>query len=611
MKRCGVIRAIPAANHALGLWHLRRGEFHSAEKFLRTSIQRLTARNSNPYEGEPFYTLGLTLRYLGREEEAYAAFYKSTWNFAWRSAAYFALAQLDSRRAAFEDALEHLNLALRTNVDHSNARNLKTMVLRKLGRDAEAEKVLAETLGLDPLDYWARFLAGKPIGNNQARLDVALDLIDCGFFGEAETILESADFTAPDGSVPMVLYTLGYAIERQHQRARAHSAYERAAAAPPDYCFPSRLQELLILEAALLQNPNDARAHYYLGNWLYDRRRHEEAITRWERSVEINPAHSVPWRNLGIAYFNVRNDSSKAQSAFDRAVEAKPSDARLRYERDQLLKRIGEAAEVRLSALETCLDLVNQRDDLTIELAALYNQTRHPAKASALLAHRRFHPWEGGEGAVLGQFARTQLSFARGALEAGDPRVARELIETILHPPENLGEAWHLLANRSNVYYWLGVACEADDDATLARDWWTEAAESSGDFQDMSVREFSEMTYYSALALQRLNRRSEARRLLRDLLRYARRLARTEARIDYFATSLPAMLLFNDDLQKRNTITALFLEAQASFGLGFRRRGQHLLTKVLRLDPNHTMACDLSAEFHTSAVLASRAAIKA
>jgi predicted oxidoreductase (fatty acid repression mutant protein) len=77
----------------------------------------------------------------------------------------------------------------------------------------------------------------------------------------------------------------------------------------------------------------------------------------------------------------------------------------------------------------------------------------------------------------------------------------------------------------------------------------------------MSVRQFSEMTYYSALAWQRLGRKARAKKLLRALLAHARQLARTKAKIDYFATSLPTMLLFEDDLQARQTTTALFLEA--------------------------------------------------
>jgi tetratricopeptide (TPR) repeat protein len=591
-------------NHALGVWHLRRGEFQRAEELLRRAIGRLTLRNPNPYDGESFYSLGLTLRYLGRNNEAYAAFYKATWNYAWRSPGHFALAEIDISRGDFDDALGHLEVCLRSNADHLNARNLQVIALRKLGRPSEAREILTGTLALDPLDYFARHLAGRTSGNNQARLDVAFDLLRSGLRDEAKTLLETADLSAQDGSVPIVLYTLGCLTDPE-------ARYRQASDASPDYCFPSRLEELIVLETALRQNPNDARAHYYLGNWLFDRRRHEEAITHWERSADLDGSYSVVWRNLGIAYFNVRADADRAKASFNRAVRANPRDARLQYERDQLCKRTGVSVAKRLVALEENFDLVTQRDDLTVELANLYNQQRQSGRAARLLSERRFQPWEGGEGTVLGQYVRAQLSLGRDALENGDPGRALVLLGAALHPPENLGEAWHLLANRSNVYYWLGVACAVHDDEAKAREWWTKAVKSGSDFQAMSVRPYSEMTYYSASALKHLGREGEAQQLMRKLLRYAQSLARTEPRIEYFATSLPAMLLFNDDIASRSQITALFLEAQAAIGLGYRRHGNRVLRRVLELDPSHPHTSDLLAELSTEAALREHAGIKA
>ena len=71
---------------------------------------------------------------------------------------------------------------------------------------------------------------------------------------------------------------------------------------------------------------------------------------------------------------------------------------------------------------------------------------------------------------------------------------------------------------------------------------------------------------------------------------YARKLQQAEARIDYFATSLPTMLLFEDDLQFRQETTALFLQAQAQLGLDRHARAKSLLATVLRRDPNHAAA---------------------
>ena len=56
-------------NNALGLRHLRRGEFAQAETHFRHALQRLLRRNPNPYDGEALYNLGLTLRHLGRDDE--------------------------------------------------------------------------------------------------------------------------------------------------------------------------------------------------------------------------------------------------------------------------------------------------------------------------------------------------------------------------------------------------------------------------------------------------------------------------------------------------------------------------------------------------------------
>src|SRR4029077_19559100 len=109
------------------------------------------------------------------------------------------------------------------------------------------------------------------------------------------------------------------------------------------------------------------------------------------------------------------------------------------------------------------------------------------------------------------------------------------------------------------------------------------------------VKSFSEMSYYNALALKQLGRAREAEELLRSLLAYATAMAGQVARIDYFATSLPTMLLFDDDLQKRNTVTATFLCAQAWLGLGDTSKARELLHEVMALDRNHSLAADMLA----------------
>jgi len=580
-------------NNAMGLWRLRRGEFIEAEKHFRAAIARLTLRNPNPSDGEPHYNLGFCLRHMGRDDEAYDAFYKAVWSQAWQAAGYHALAEIDCTRGDWSKALDHLNRSLRYNADNLRARNLKALILRRLNLADEANLLLKETARLDPLDTWARDLRGEARpSDTQHALDLAHDYARAGFYAEAVELLAKKTPSPTPGAGPLVHYTLGWLHEKSGDSSAGKAARVAAKKALPDYCFPSRLEEIAVLESAIAADARDARAPYYLGNLLYDRRRHREAIARWEQAVRLEPGNAVAWRNLGIGYYNIIGSSAKARAAYEHAVKANPTDARLYYERDQLWKRLCVVPQKRLALLEKNPGIVRQRDDLTIELCALYNQVGRHEDARRLLESRRFQPWEGGEGQSLGQHVRTHLALGREALAAGDSGKARAHFEKALVAPENLGEAKHLLANQSDIHYWLGCACAAQGDKVSARAHWTKSATFKGDFQEMSIRAFSEMTYYSACSWKELGQKTRGQKLLRELLTYAKRLEKAPAKIDYFATSLPTMLLFDEDLQARQTFTARFMQAQAFVGLGRKAEARSLLMSLLKSDPNHTVARD-------------------
>ncbi len=591
---------------ALGRWHLRRGEFSAAESHLRASLARLTSRNPNPADGEASYQLGrcLSLQTLGESEtetaktkvaEAYAAFYKATWNHAWQAAGFHALAEIDCARRDWPRALDHLDRALRVNTGNLRARALRALVLRRLGREAEATAQLRANLALDPLDHWARHLLGEPFAaDTQVRLDLALDCARARFFAEALDLLAATTPEPLSGTAPLVGYYRAWICHKMGDRPAVIRAHLRAAArAPGDYCFPARLEEYSVLRHALAVNSRDALAHTALGHWLYDRRRHREAITHWEHAARLAPRDAVVWRCLGLGYFNILKKPAAARRAYAAARRAAPRDARLLYESDQLAKRLGISPSRRLRTLARHPALVAARDDLSLELCALHNQLGRPECALPVVGTRRFQPWEGGEGSALGQHVRTHLLLGRAALFAGDAAAAHAEFSRALAAPENLGEARHLLANASHLHFYLGEACAATGDRAAARRHWQTAADFRGDFQAMRVRAFSELTYYTVLAQRRIGQAARAAKLLRALLAHARQLAVMPATIDYFATSLPTMLLFADDLSARQRTTALFLEAQALLGLGQRAAARRMLRRVLARDPAHACAADL------------------
>ncbi|HZZ39591.1 MAG TPA: DUF5107 domain-containing protein [Acidobacteriaceae bacterium] len=578
------------ANNALGRLHLRRGEFGQAESHFRSAIARLTARNPNPYDSEPYYNLGMALLFQDRTDEASDAFSKATWSAAWRGPGYHRLAEIDIREGRLAAALDRLDRSLRADADNTNARNLRAAVLRRLDRPAEAEVELDTILALDPLDAWSRFQRTdvRPADAGR-RLDVAFDCMRAG-------LLDAADRLLAPGDGAIELYTGAFIAHLRSDANASAALYAQAAVADSTYVFPGRLDEMRILEAAITANPADARASYYIGNFLYDRRRYGEAIARWERAAALEPNFPTVWRNLGIAFYNVEHDPQKSREAFRLARAAAPQDARILYEEDQLRKRLGDEPGDRLAVLEERAELVSRRDDLSVELAALYNHVGRPSDALELLNSRQFQPWEGGEGLVLGEYVRAQLLLGRALLARNEARRAVECFEAAAQPPQSLNEARHLLANSSNIEFWLGEAWVAVGEPDRAARHWQRAERQRGDFQQMQVRGCSEMTYWSALALRRLGRNQDADELFAAILAHAEALEKRAPTIDYFATSLPMMLLFDEDPGKRQHITVVFLRAQALLGLSRHSEAQAALNEVLRLDGSHAAARDLLAD---------------
>ena len=454
-----------------------KGPIFGGRSDFRRAIERLTRRNPNPYDGEPFYNLGLALNFQGRSEEAFAAFYKSVWNQAWKSAGYYALATIACQNGQLKQALNFVRHSLSVNALNSKARNLRAAILRRLGRSGEAEKLVRKTLESDPLDFRATAQAMRPdwpeiksfsngasslmFRNNQTCLDVAFDYAEAGLWNEAKGLLEKhiASLAKEEQTYPMVLYALGYLNERSGEGEKAREYFDRAAKAPSDYCFPARLEEMLVLQEAIRANVRDAKAHYYLGNLLYDKRRREEAIHHWECSCQIDASFATPWRNLGIAWHNVRGDAERALDCYEKAFRADTTDARSLYELDQLCKRTGVPPDKRLTRLELNRSLLDLRDDLVVELVTLYNQTGESKQALQLLNDRRFHPWEGGEGLVSGQYVAAHLLLGRQALKTGNAREALEHFEAARNYPENLGEAKHLLTPETHLDYFSGLPC--------------------------------------------------------------------------------------------------------------------------------------------------------
>jgi tetratricopeptide (TPR) repeat protein len=587
-------------NNAMGLLLYRRGKFAEAEDYFRKAIQRLTLRNPNPYDGEAFYNLGLALKMQGRFTEAFNAFHKAVWNAAWQDAAYFELARLSSRGGNFAQALDYVERSLSRNGRHHQARHLKIALLRHSGQADSARRESTLSLEFDPLEYgalWERLLLdGDPAFEHIAYssripcVELALDYAHAGLYADAMQLLEQ-----PAIQEPLAAYTLGWVLNLSGQKQAAESMFRHAASLPGDYCFPNRLEDTLILEAAQRINPQDARAPYYLGNFWYAHRRYDEAISSWERARQLDPTFATVQRNLGLAYFNKRSDPLSALACFEKAFVLNPADARVFFELDQLYQRLNHPPAERLNKLQQHLDLVEQRDDLTIEYISLLNLSGRPDEAYQNLMQRNFHPWEGGEGKVTGQYVTSLVEKARALLAAGEARSAIDLLMQAQSYPPNLGEGKLYGAQENNIFYYLGRAYEVLGEANQAREWFERA--STGLSEPASALYYNDqppdMIFYQGLARLKLGRTEEARAIFRKLVEYGTAHMRDEVSMDYFAVSLPDFRVFEVDLNERSRLHCHYMLGLGFFGLGDLPAAKEHFDAVLAVDSYH-----LSAALH-------------
>ncbi|NWK55272.1 DUF5107 domain-containing protein [Verrucomicrobiaceae bacterium N1E253] len=573
---------------ALGKRLLERGQLTEAAQHLNESIQQLTHRHPNPVTGEAHYFLGLCLLRLGKNNEAYPLFYKATWDYAWRSPAYYQIACIDACRHDWASALEHLESSLDTNRQNNKAQVLKAAIRRPLGETDAASTTIHHLLDQDPLDHWARFeqalISNDPClktefldrcrNDAQTILDLVFDYIEAGFHSEALLLLEwhhshpviEVAVPNPSERSAMTRYVQAW-LEQQAGIPESEQTLSQARDQSSDYFFPSRAEEMLILEWAIEEPGGDPLACYALGNYYYDKKRHADAIRVWQTAEQAQSKIPQIYRNLGIAVWNQQHDYEQANHYYQRAIALAPSDARLIAEADQLADKGGRNSGQRLAFLENHRELVMQRDDAVVALATLLNESGRPDAALDLIISRRFHPWEGGEGMVLKQYTTAHLLLGQKHLDGGNAEEALKHFRAAMDTPESLGEAYHPLQAKANVNYWLGRSLNAMGKYDEAASRFTEAAEEIGDFAGMEAIEHSPLSYYRGLALLELDRKNEANALFESLLHYGKQKLQQKATIDYFATSLPNLLVFDDDLQARQDQEARSLIKQAEDGL--------------------------------------------
>lgn len=591
-------------NNAMGSLLMRCGQLAESLPYFDKAIARITLRNPNPYDGEAYYNRGICLKLLQRDEEAYDNLHKALWNVAWAGPANYALAELACKKLDFSDALEKLDEALRHNAFNTRATALKITVLRKLNQHDAACALAEQARKDDPLCHLAYFeqvcltdSADSTDSDDLAKhkdafikitrqsyatlLELAAHYAAAGFYQEA---IELCTYSSE--GYPMLSYVTGL---YQRRSGVEPVAFAKAATLNSDYCFPSSLEEMAALQAAIAVNPADGMAHYYLGNLFYDKRQHSQAIYHWEQASKFASNFATAFRNLGLAYFNNLNDGEKALAAYAKAFELNPADGRVLFEFDQLRKKLNHPISKRLSFIEQHQELIAQRDDLTVEWMTLKNLVGDHSKVLALLEHRWFTPWEGGEGKVVMQYETAHLALGQKGLKAGDHQAALAHFKACKVYPDNLGEGKMITTPENNIDYFIGLAEEAIGNKAAAEHAFNLAATKQLNSTDM--------LYFEALACRKLGRESDEQQAIARIKQVFSDAVTRVPEIDYFAISLPDFLVFDNDLVLSNQIDSLCFSALAKALTGDIEQAASLLNDILALDPAWQKAHNLRFTF--------------
>jgi tetratricopeptide (TPR) repeat protein len=496
------------------------------------------------------------------------------------------------------------------------------------GQKMDCHATLAMTETVD-VTAWDKHL--KSGANNY--LELSLDYIKAGLYEDAIEILSEAIHTKNNiQSSPLIYYYIGYALQKLGKSEEALSSYIKAESIAPDYCFPNKVEEILILEDVIMsldkykvekqgekkvsmqlynenkdsiqlysankdsyidnkvrdnENPKVSKAtfaKYYLGNLYYDKKQYSKAITLWEEVVAEKSDFAFAYRNLAIAYYNHGEEEPLAY--MKKAYELESTNSRFLMEYDQLQSRLGIDINTRLGLLENNVEVVRKRDALYLEYITLLNSNGRFEEALNCLTSYIFHPWEGGEGKVSAQYIYALIEI--GKLEKNMSNAIEYFTKTFEYP-NNLGEGKLPNVQDTIAEYYIGLTYQTIGNEEKAIEHFKRA--SVGLIEPSVVLYYndqsSETIYYQGLALEALGDKKGAEKEYRKLVTFGKEHLGDKVEYDYFAVSLPEIDVFPMDITKRNVIYCKYLMGLGYLGLKKLDMATQCFEECLALQPDY------------------------
>ena len=516
-------------NTQVGILLRKAGNYQKAAEHLRKAIARQTANYTRPSDGEAMYNLGLILKAQQKWEPAIDTLYRAAWDYEYASSAYYQLAQISSKLGNDVRALEEVTMAINYNGMNVDAKNLKTTLLRKAGKKAEAIALAKEVVKFDPLNYYATnelvLLGSKPAselskllrGVAESYLELALYYYNNGFVKDAKNILTASEAITP---YPTVEYWLGYIADAEGNADLARDWFKKAESKDIDYVFPFRLETVAALDKAIEYLPQSHNTWYYLGN-LYYHKQPEKALEAWEKAVEAKPDFAMALRNLGW-YWRFKNenkdkdfsDYAKAIDYYNQAIASDTEgNALFLAECDEIMELIKAPLIDRYNLFNGKEALYEKRYDSetkAIKQRILQGEYAHVLeKLQTRFYSRREHIED-----LHDIYVDVCLLSGFEAWQKGNNDEALKFMLLANEYPENHGYA-HLeyYARDAQVYYNIGLAYEKIGDSENAAKYFQMASE-------VEVKPGDSMyNFEKGLAMKKLDPKASVKAMYKDIVK--------------------------------------------------------------------------------------------
>ncbi|MGH9855435.1 MAG: tetratricopeptide repeat protein, partial [Blastocatellia bacterium] len=460
---------------------------------------------------------GLASLKLGKIADAKDGFGVAAMSVEYCGAAYTELAKIHLREKRFDRSDDYANKALDFNRYNLEAHQILAVIHRLQNRREKAVEALNRILSFDPLNHFARFERSlwektedsrrafvSMIRNEMPRetfLELAVWYYDAGQLKESEDVLR----LAPQN--PETAYWLAF-LKHKQQDANYSALIQKANSLSPHLVFPFRSETADVLRWVTEQS-DGWQPKYYLALIYWGRDDEQKA---WDLLKACGSAPDyAPFYAARASLVRKVGVGGDSLADWMKAAQLDPKQWRYGkflaeyYSED----RIGQFDK----AMQTAKAYYEQSPE-NYQLGALYAKTlllgKQYKQCDDLLANINILPYEGAtEGIRIYKEARLMLALER--MKANDYASALRFVTSAKQWPENLGAGKPYQEDvDERLEDWLEAVCydrlgkQNESRAALNR------------IVSFRSRREGANTLITALALQKLDKQTEAERLLND-----------------------------------------------------------------------------------------------